>query len=140
MFTNILTGHCTTGHQTLFVYRSVPLTVFKMVGFKLKEDNRQQEEKLAFSHVHGLFLTKFLVHIYIDPSYHPAVSRVDKYGNTLYSFKLVLNIYIMNEVLAQYACTFENYVIDLKLCTELRYYALTMHSHVEIFVNNVLCM
>ena len=43
LFTNILTGQCTSGHRTLLMYKIsdlyIPLTVFEILGFKLKNEN-----------------------------------------------------------------------------------------------------
>ena len=49
LFTNILTGHCTLGHRTLLVYKIsdlyIPLTVFEIQGFKLKNKNDNNNDK-----------------------------------------------------------------------------------------------
>ena len=59
-------------------FRLVPLTVFEILGFKLK--NKNDKKKWTFCHisqVSGAILTKFYVHINIDLSYHPVLSKVD---------------------------------------------------------------
>ena len=43
LFTDILTGHCTLGHRTILIYKIsdlyIPLTVFEIMEFKLKNEN-----------------------------------------------------------------------------------------------------
>ena len=64
-------------------FRPVPLTVFEIQGFKLKNKNDKRQEELEkwtvchISHVSGPILTKYEVHIHIDLSYHSMVSKVD---------------------------------------------------------------
>ena len=62
-------------------FRPVPHTVFEIQGFKLKNKNDNKNLRNGtfchISHVSGPILTKFYVHIHIDLSYHPVVSKVD---------------------------------------------------------------
>ena len=62
-------------------FRLVPLTVFEILGFKLKNKNNDKKKNWRnrlchISHVCGPILTKLWVDIHIDLSYHPAVSKV----------------------------------------------------------------
>ena len=45
LFTNIFTGHCMSGHRTLLMYKIselyIPLTVFEILGFKLRNENEK---------------------------------------------------------------------------------------------------
>ena len=47
LFTNILTGHCTSDHRSLLVCKIsdmyIPLTVFEIQGFKLKNKNDKKK-------------------------------------------------------------------------------------------------
>ena len=47
MFKNILSGHCMSGHRTLYTcvqnFRPGALTVFEILGFKLKNKNNDKK-------------------------------------------------------------------------------------------------
>ena len=63
-------------------FRLVPLTVFEIQGFKLKNKNDKKNWRnglfaIYISHVSGPILTKCYVHIHIDLNYHHVVSKVD---------------------------------------------------------------
>ena len=48
MFTNVLASHCTSDHHTLLVCkvsdRIIPPTVFEILKFKLKNENKNNAE------------------------------------------------------------------------------------------------
>ena len=54
-------------------FRPVPLTVFEIQGFKLKNKN----DKKNWRNVSGPILTIYYVHIHINLSYHPVMSKVN---------------------------------------------------------------
>ena len=64
---------------------AVPLTVFEILGFKLKNNNNDNNDNKNWRN--GLFAIssmlifqlklKFLVNIHVDLSYHSAVSKVE---------------------------------------------------------------
>ena len=49
--TNILTGHCMPGHQILPVcsFKSLPLTVFEILGLKLENKNKNNRRNELFA-------------------------------------------------------------------------------------------
>ena len=72
-------------------FRPVPLTVFEIQGFKLKNKNdnnnndkkkKKKKKKKNWRNrlfaIYPMFVVQFSpVHIHIDLSYHPVVSKVD---------------------------------------------------------------
>ena len=47
LFTNVLTGHCTSGHRTLLVYKIQTYTSYGFwdTGIQTEEQERQQQRK-----------------------------------------------------------------------------------------------
>ena len=62
------------------IFRPVPLTVFEIQGFKLKnkKDNDNKNWRKRLFAISPMFVVQFLLYFrFTNISYHPAVSKVD---------------------------------------------------------------